>query len=416
MRRKRSFHFPGVRAVRVTAIVVGCLGIALAARGQDLSDLSTPDSPLVLKAQGSFFVGGERVEQSQEQLGFGPAGGHVTINQMYVRYMVPPGAEKKPAVVMVHGMTLTGKTWETTPDGRMGWDEYFVRSGHAVYVPDQVARGRSGFNQQVFNDVRAGRVKPAEQPVMRRFSDEINWPNFRFGARPGEPFDDGQFPAAAVDELSKQSIPDLNPMLPAANPSFKALADLAARLKNTVLMGHSQGGAFPLEAALLDPSGITGMILVEPGTCSARYTDDQVRTLARIPTLVVFGDHLDQVTGVEPTAAWKTRYEECEAFIARVNRAGGRAEMLYPPDRGIPGNSHMIMQERHSLQIADIILAWIERDVGQGRPLQVEAPVHREGQGVLHARRDRRAADVAEAEAQVVAGGSVQRVGARERW
>ena len=45
---------------------------------------------------------------------------------------------------MLHGATLTGKSWETTPDGRMGWDEYFVRKGHPVYVPDQVGRGRSG--------------------------------------------------------------------------------------------------------------------------------------------------------------------------------------------------------------------------------------------------------------------------------
>ncbi len=26
-------------------------------------------------------------------------------------------------VVMLHGATLTGKSWETTPDGRMGWDD-----------------------------------------------------------------------------------------------------------------------------------------------------------------------------------------------------------------------------------------------------------------------------------------------------
>ena len=75
---------------------------------------------------------------------------------MYVRYMVPQGGDGNVPVVMVHGATLTGKSWETTPDGRMGWDEYFVRKGHPVYVPDQVGRGRSGFNQAVFNNVRAG--------------------------------------------------------------------------------------------------------------------------------------------------------------------------------------------------------------------------------------------------------------------
>src|SRR5688572_6183312 len=113
---------------------------------------------------------------------------------MYVRYMVPQGGDRNLPVVMVHGATLTGKTWETTPDGRMGWDEYFVRKGHPVYVPDQVGRGRSGFNQAIFNNVRAGSAPPDKQPMFLRFSDESVWPNFRFGAKPGEPFADAQFP------------------------------------------------------------------------------------------------------------------------------------------------------------------------------------------------------------------------------
>jgi hypothetical protein len=57
------------------------------------------------------------------------------------------------AARLLHGATLSGKSYDTTPDGRMGWYEYFVRQGHPVYVPDQVGRARSGFNQAVFNDV-----------------------------------------------------------------------------------------------------------------------------------------------------------------------------------------------------------------------------------------------------------------------
>jgi hypothetical protein len=33
--------------------------------------------------------------------------------------------------------------------------------------------------------------------------------------------------------------------------------------------------------------------------------------------------------------------------------------MLNPPDRGIRGNSHMIMQDKNNLQIADLVLDWI---------------------------------------------------------
>ena len=152
---------------------------------QALKDVKTPDKPLVLKAQGSFFVGGEKVEQTAGELGDLGPGGHITVNQMYVRYMVPQSGDRNVPVVMVHGATLTGKSWETTPDGRMGWDEYFVRKGHPVYVPDQVGRGRSGFNQAVLNDVRAGSKPTTELPVWLRFSDEGVWPNFRFGATAG---------------------------------------------------------------------------------------------------------------------------------------------------------------------------------------------------------------------------------------
>ena len=90
--------------------------------------------PLAIEKQGSFFVGGRDV--SSETLSTLPAYaavGTVTVDQMYVRYQVPSGANRRP-ITLIHGCCLTGKTWETTPDGRMGWDEYFLRAGHPVYV------------------------------------------------------------------------------------------------------------------------------------------------------------------------------------------------------------------------------------------------------------------------------------------
>ena len=66
----------------------------------------------------------------------------VTVNQMYVDYMLPPDGRRKTPVVMVHGAGLSGSCYDTTPDGRMGWYEYFVRNAHPVYVVDQIGRGR----------------------------------------------------------------------------------------------------------------------------------------------------------------------------------------------------------------------------------------------------------------------------------
>jgi pimeloyl-ACP methyl ester carboxylesterase len=348
--------------------LAGVLGAAVGVRAQALADLQVPDTPLVLKAQGSFFVGGEKAEQTEVELGSLGPGGHVTVNQMYVRYMVPQGADGNVPVVMVHGATLTGKSWETTPDGRMGWDEYFVRNGHPVYVPDQVGRGRSGFNQAVFNDARAGSVPAASLPRWLRFSDEVVWPNFRFGAKPGAPYPDSQFPVAAVDELSKQGVPDVSyGGLPTPNPTFKALSDLARRLNGAVLMGHSQSGRFPLEAALVDPGAARALVLVEPGVFPSRYTDEQVKTLATVPVLVVFGDHRDTPTGISTRPSWQLSFDGCQELIGRLKAAGGRAQMLDPSARGIRGNSHMIMQDRNHLQIADLILQWIDEHAGQRR-------------------------------------------------
>ena len=348
------------------ALVAVFLCASSGTSAQALKDVHTPDTPLVLKAQGSFFVGGEKVEQTQGELGDLGPGGHITVNQMYVRYMVPQGGDRNVPVVMVHGATLTGKSWETTPDGRMGWDEYFVRKGHPVYVPDQVGRGRSGFNQAVFNNVRAGSTPAANLPRSLRFSDEGVWPNFRFGTKAGVPFSDSQFPLAAVDELSKQGVPDVSfGGVPTPNPTFKALADLAGQLNGAILMGHSQSGPFPLEAALLNPAAAKGLVLVEPGSCPARYNAEQIATLAKVPILVVFGDHRDNPTGLPTLPTWQARFEGCQTFIGRIASAGGQAQMLDPTDRGIRGNSHMIMQDKNHLQIADLILQWIDGRVSK---------------------------------------------------
>ncbi len=344
-------------------MLAGVLGGASTVMAQALKDLQTPDTPLVLKAQGSFYVGGEQSEQTEVELGsLGPAG-HITVNQMYVRYMVPQGGDGNVPVVMVHGATLTGKSWETTPDGRMGWDEYFVRKGHAVYVPDQVGRGRSGFNQAVLNDVRAGSAPAANLSPWLRFSDEVVWPNFRFGSKPGAPYLDSQFPVAAVDELSKQGVPDMSFGLPRPSPTIKALSALATELRGAVLMGHSQSGPFPLDAALLNPPAAKGLVLVEPGRCPDTYTDQQIKTLAAVPILVVFGDHRDTPTGISTRPSWQLSFESCQALIGRVKAAGGDAQMLNPAERGIRGNSHMIMQDKNHLLIADLILQWVDEHV-----------------------------------------------------
>ncbi|HZM58140.1 MAG TPA: hypothetical protein VFB85_00055 [Vicinamibacterales bacterium] len=341
----------------VVVVVAGASASVDAQRGKELQ------KPLVVASQGSFFVGGE----SKTVAGGPPAQGRgalppgdVTINQMYVQYQIPPDGDRHLPVVMVHGCCLSSKTWETTPDGRMGWDEYFVRRGRPVYLADQVSRARSGFDATTLNAVRAGTAPASQLPNILFATHQIAWTVFRFGPAYGQAFPDGQFPVESVDELYKQMIPDLNALLPSPNPTWKNMAALAVRLKGAILMGHSESGFFPEQAALIDPSGIRGMISIEM-PCPADLTDAQIAALAKIPTLVMFGDHLGDVQG--GPANWASSYESCEKYVQRVKTAGGDAEMMHLPKLGIRGNSHMLMQDRNNLQLADLILKWIDQHV-----------------------------------------------------
>jgi hypothetical protein len=159
-------------------------------------------------------------------------------------------------------------------------------------------------------------------------------------------------------------IPDLNSTLPNPNPTWTNMANLAVKLKGAVLMGHSESGYFPEQAALINPAGIKGVISIEM-PCPP-MSDAQIASLAKIPTLVVFGDHLGDVQG--GIANWPTSFESCQKFVDQLKKVGGDAEMMSLPKMGIKGNSHMLMQDRNSNQLADLILGWIDQHVEGKKP------------------------------------------------
>ncbi|MGH9679263.1 MAG: hypothetical protein ACRD4Y_04880, partial [Candidatus Acidiferrales bacterium] len=164
----------------------------------------------------------------------------------------------------------------------------------------------------------------------------------------------------AMDEFGKQVIPDLNAQLPADNPTWTNLSGLAVKLKGAILMGHSESAFFPEEAALINPEDINGLITIE-GLCPP-LKSDQISILAKIPTLIVFGDHFDDVPAPYRNF-WKARFDSCSQFVKQVNAAGGDATMMHLPEYGLLGNSHMLMQDKNNLQVADLILKWIDEHV-----------------------------------------------------
>src|SRR6201986_3786181 len=311
--------------------------------------------PLTIARQGSFFIGGRDVKSDTlSTLPAYAASGTITVDQMYVRYQVPVGERGLP-IVLIHGCCLTGKTWETTPDGRMGWGEYFVRHGHPTYVIDQVWRGRSGADASVINAVRSGKAAVDQLPTVFSAGHEGAWAIFRFGKEYPQTMPGMRYPLAAQAEFWKQMVPDSLNSLPTPNPTVPALSELAQKIGGTVLMSHSQSGIYPFQTAALDRKGIAGIVSIEPGACPEPTAD--MTPYAGLPILVLWGDYVDEFP------RWAPRLKNCRAFVAAANAAGGKSEMLVMTDIGIKGNTHMLIQDDNSLHIADILIYWIGKHV-----------------------------------------------------
>jgi pimeloyl-ACP methyl ester carboxylesterase len=319
-----------------------------------------PDpGPLIIARQGSFFVGGHDVHsETLSTLPNYAAAGTITVDQVYVRYQIPAGALKTP-IVLIHGCCLTGKTWETTPDGRMGWDEYFVRIGHPTFVIDQAWRGRSAADPSAINAVRTGKEQPDKLPLTFSVGHEAAWLILRFGREFPQVYPGIRYPLAAQSELWKQWVPDSIAALPTPNPTVPALSELAQKIGGAVLMSHSQSGIYPFQAATISPNGIAAIVSIEPAACP-RPTDD-LAPYKGVPILVLFGDH------VEESPRWAPRLVNCRAFIAAAKAAGVMAELLLLPDMGIKGNTHLLMQDDNNLDIADILSDWIGKHVASTR-------------------------------------------------
>src|SRR5262245_42352375 len=137
--------------------------------------------PLVLAEQGSFFVNAQTIETRFPSGNGTPAAGHISSKGMYVQYQIPRDRNVSAyPVVMVHGSSHTAKTYEDTPDGRMGWAEYFVRRGIPTYVVDHAGRARSGFDPTPTNQARLEK-NAGSVPSFALFTNENAWTTFRIG-------------------------------------------------------------------------------------------------------------------------------------------------------------------------------------------------------------------------------------------
>ena len=113
-----------------------------------LRDLSDPENaPLRIAEQGIFSAGGT-VIRSDGTFDVGNyytsrEGFHLHVDHANVLYQIPENGTELP-MVFLHGYGQSRMGWMTTPDGREGWSDMFLRKGHSVWLIDQPRRGEAG--------------------------------------------------------------------------------------------------------------------------------------------------------------------------------------------------------------------------------------------------------------------------------
>jgi pimeloyl-ACP methyl ester carboxylesterase len=314
-----------------------------------------------VKEIGSFHIGGEEVILSglpERDLRFAAnsppmhvnPNGAFEVGQMYVQYVLLKSPKSPYPILMWHGGGLAGPTWETKPDGAEGWQSWFLHDGYDVYVSDAVERGRASW-------ARYPEIYSVE-PFFRPKSEA--WELFRFGPAGSfsnqrdhrRPFPNVAFPVEAMDQFAKQLLPRW-----AINDerTQKAYDALVQRVCPCIIMAHSSGGPFAFAAAMHAPDRIKGVIAIEPAGAPKSTAD--LSALKRVPMLMVWGDNLDS------PPVWPKLVPILSAFRDRLSALGANVDWMDLPARGIRGNSHMIMMDRNSDQVATLISDWISKNV-----------------------------------------------------
>lgn len=319
-----------------------------------------PKAQYSIKEFGSFHIGGRQVTLSNlpvRELALTKGGptrkidpnGDFEVEQMYVQYIIPADQKSRYPLLMWHGGGLTGVTWETKPDGNPGWTQYFLKAGHPIYVSDAVERGRASWARypEVF----------ATEPVFRTKKEA--WELFRIGppdsyntdpskriSTPGQ-----KFPVASFDQFCKQSVPRW-----ATNdgPTQAAYDRLIQKVGSSVVMVHSQGGNFGFQTGLAAPDKVKAIVAIEPS--GAPKPGPELEKLKNIPILIVWGDF------VEKHGLWRVYAGNVKAFADDLRARGGKVEWVELPKRGISGNTHMLMMDTNSDQIAQLVQDWMAKN------------------------------------------------------
>ncbi len=330
------------------------------ASGNAMSANDKP-TPMVIQEQGSFAAGGTVITAPgifDPRNPTQPAGQTFHGDHVYAFYQIPVAPRKYP-IVMWHGAGQFSKTWETTPDGREGFQNIFLRRNFSTYLIDQPRRGDAG--------------RSTVEMTLKPTPDEQFWfGQFRLGIWPNY-FDGVQFSRdpEVLNQYFRAMTPDTGPReISVTSTAVSALFD---KIGAGILFTHSNSGGMGWATAMKN-ANVKAIVSFEPGS-SFVFPEGEVPVdipslydtvkgvpapmadfmkLTKIPIILFYGDNIPAApTDIPPQDAWRAFLQMARLWRDTVNRHGGDVTIVHLPEIGIRGNTHFPFSDLNNLEIAD---------------------------------------------------------------
>jgi pimeloyl-ACP methyl ester carboxylesterase len=371
-------------------LAAGCA--MMFATGADYRALAADSAPMVIARSGYLYAGGQ-VDKSIEG---SPMTGHI-----YAEFQIPAKLEHPYPIVMVPGGSQTGTNFTGNIAGGEGWSQYFLRRGYAVYIVDQVARGRSAYYSQAFGPLGNASLQFAQQRFVSPEKYNL-WPQAHLHTQfPGT----GDLNDPFFQKFWATQYPSLPNFTKQQELNAPALVALFDKIGPAILLTHSQSGAFNWPVAEARPNLVKAIVAIEPSgppvhdmvpTGAPDWFKDAAPTkisgLADIPLAydppvppggaldVVQQDKADapdlvrcwmqkeparklpKIAGIptviiQSEASYHAPYDHCTAKW--LTQAGVANTYIRLADKGVHGNGHMMMIENNSDDIAGVIEGWL---------------------------------------------------------
>jgi pimeloyl-ACP methyl ester carboxylesterase len=352
------------------------------------------DPPLTLARDGYFYV---NVKSTKVD------GREYVSHQMYVEVRIPANQTHPYPIIMVHGGTMSGTNYTGTPDSREGWAQYFVRQGYAVYVVDQPGRARSGYLTAAYGPMRNVESSNALSRFVAQEKYKL-WPQAVLHTQwpgTGDPDD------PATVQLAASQMPAIEDFNKQQFLNRDALVALLDKIGPSILLTHSQAGAFGWPVADARPDLVKAILAIEPngppfynvefigspdyfkqGALALPYGITAVPITYSPPVKdgaelkIVQQDKADAPDLVrcyaqqEPArqlpnlqkmpilvltseASYHAPYDHCT--VRYLQQAGVKPTHIRLADLGIKGNSHVMMLEKNNKEIAAVIAKWLDQ-------------------------------------------------------